>query len=94
MRVHAGQARAGLQWRRAVEAVGRLLRTTVLPALGLVVSAPALAVVNEYLDLPLDVLLAVEIPRISGATGFEQSAADAPSAVTRWVIGSIRSAPA
>ncbi len=82
MRVHAGQARAGLQWRRAVEAVGRLLRTTVLPALGLVVSAPALAVVNEYLDLPLDVLLAVEIPRISGATGFEQSAADAPSAVT------------
>ena len=82
MRVHAGQARARLQWRRAVEAVGRLLRTTVLPALGLVVSAPALAVVNEYLDLPLDVLLAVEIPRISGATGFEQSAADAPSAVT------------
>jgi outer membrane receptor protein involved in Fe transport len=73
---------ARLRWRHGFDALVRLLYTFALPALGLVVPAPALSAVNEYLDLPLDALLAVEIPRISGATGFEQSAADAPSAVT------------
>lgn len=47
-------------------------------------SATATAAV-DYLELPLESLLQIQIPRVSGASGYEQSASEVPSAVT--VIG-------
>jgi len=45
---------------------------------------PASAAI-DYLELPLESLLQIQIPRVSGASGYEQSASQVPSAVT--VIG-------
>lgn len=72
---------------RTTGSKGRTWRRVGLGALVLVSQVPLAALGgtardNRYLDLSLEDLLAIEIPRVSAASGYEQSATEAPSAIT------------